>query len=207
MAQARTMVGDTGAQITAGQLNKIGAAALTFGWNDDQLRQSMVRFVRAGRGGQYTGDAATSQLEYTQMAAQYGDKISPARMGQLIRNTVRGSANTESVRNYMIARASSRYPALASRLAAGETVQQIADPYVQSYADILEVNPETVKLSDNLVQSALSGKDAKGQPSTKTVWQFEQDLRSDPRYMKTQGAQDGAMGMARKVLTDWGVVS
>jgi len=39
------------------------------------------------------------------------------------------------------------------------------------------------------------------------VWEFEQQLRQDPRYMKTQQAQDASMNMAHKVLTDWGVTS
>ena len=207
MAQARAMVGDTGAQMTAEQFNKIGTDALMFGWNTEQLRQNMASFVTAGTGGQYAGGAAAHQYQYGALAAQYGESIDPVRMGQLIRGAVTGTVTGDSVRNDMIARASSRYPALAARLAAGETVQQIADPYIQSYAKILEVNPNTVNLSDNLVQSALSGTDAKGQPSTKTVWAFENDLRSDPRYMKTQGAQDASMGMAHRVLQDWGVAS
>jgi hypothetical protein len=77
---------------------------------------------------------------------------------------------------------------------------------MQTYAQTLEVNPNTIKLSDRMIQQALASKDAKGQPATKTVWQFEQDLRKDPRYMKTQQAQDDAMKMTKQVLEDWGVV-
>ena len=207
MAQVRAMVGSTGAQMTADQFNTIGGDALKFGWNTDQLRQNMAAFVTAGTGGQYAGGAGAHQFAYSQLASEYGENIDPVYMGHLIRNTVMGTVTNDTVRNDMIARASSRYPALASRLAGGETVRQIADPYIQSYARTLELNPNTVNLSDSLVQGALSGADAKGQPATKSVWQFEQDLRNDPRYMKTQQAQDSSMQMARRVLTDWGVGS
>jgi len=200
-------VGDTGAVLTADQFSKIGTDALMFAWNGDQLKQHLAAYVKAGTGGQYAGGAAALQYQYTQLAEQYGEKIDPVYMGHLIRNTDMGTVTADRVRNEMIARASSHYPSLAPRLAGGETVQQIADPYIQSQAKILELNPNTIPLSDNSVQSALSSTDAKGQPATKSVWQFEQDLRNDPRYMKTQQAQDATMGMAHQVLQDWGVAS
>ena len=206
-AQANAMAGTSGASMSAAQVNQIAVDTVMFGWNPDQLRQHMVKYVRANAGGQYSGGAATFQHQYTELSGQYGIAVSPQTMGAWVRDSIMGRSNTDKVRNYMVQQASSRYPSLAERLKAGETVDQIADPYRQSYAKILEVNPNTVKLDDNLLQSALSGKDDKGKPSTKSVWQFEQDLRQDPRFMKTQQAQDQGMSMAHKVLNDWGIVS
>jgi hypothetical protein len=193
--------------MTAAQLTTVGVDSVMFGWNSDQLKQHMGAFVKAGTGGQYVGGAATYQHQYTELAGQYGVSVSPSRMGQWVRNSVMGSTSAEEIQNYMVARASSRYPSLAARLKAGETVQDIAEPYMQSYAKTLEVNPNSISLSDGLVQSALSGKDAQGNPATKSVWEFEQQLRNDPRYMKTRQAQDASMGMAHQVLQDWGVAT
>jgi len=210
-AQVTNMAGTVGARMTAAQVQQIGVESVMFGWNSDQLRQHLEAFVKAvpdGAGNQqYTGGAATAQYQYQQMAGQYGVTVSPTIMGQWVRNTVTGRGTAEDVRNHMVALASSRYPALADRIKAGETLQSIADPYMQSYAKVLEVNPNTISLDDNLVQGALAGTDAKGQPAAKSVWQFEQDLRNDPRYMKTQQAQDKAYSMAHQVLQDWGVKS
>ena len=203
----RTMADSMGAVMTTNQINQAGIDSVRLGWNSDQLKQAMAGYVKPLNGSMYTGDAATHQYQYQQLASQYGVTISPTTMGEWVRNSVQGKTNADGIKNALIAQASSRYPSLASRLQAGETVQQIAEPYMQSYAKILEVNPNTIPVTDNLVQSALSGTDAKGQPSTKTVWQFEQDLRNDPRYMKTQQAQDSAMGMAHQVLQDWGIKS
>ena len=209
--QATTMAGTVGARLTPAQVQQIGAESVMYGWNGDQLRQRMEGYITSVRdqGGtaQYAGGAANYQQQYTQMAGQYGVTVADNTMNQWVRDSVMGRSTADQVRNNMVALASSRYPSLAARLKAGETLQDIASPYMQSYAKVLEVNPNTIALTDNLVQSALSGTDDKGQPATRSVWQFEQDLRNDPRYMKTQGAQDASLGMARKVLTDWGVVS
>jgi TfoX/Sxy family transcriptional regulator of competence genes len=210
-AQVTNMAGTVGARMTAAQVQQIGVESVMFGWNADQLRQHMEAFVKtvpdkAGNQ-QYTGGAATYQYQYQQMAGQYGVTVSPTIMGQWVRNSVMGRGTAEDVRNHMVALASSRYPALADRIKAGETLQSIADPYMQSYAKILEVNPNSISLSDKLVQGALAATDPQGKPAAKSVWQFEQDLRNDPRYMKTQQAQDASLGMAHQVLQDWGVAS
>ena len=207
VAQVVSMAHTTGAVMSNTQLAQISKDALMFGWNGDQLKQHVGDYIAADKGGNYVGGAATYQHQYTELAGQYGVAVSPTTMGWFVKNSVTGRASTEQFQNYVVAQASSRYPSLAARLKAGETLQQIADPYIQSQAKTLELNPNTIPLSDKLVQGALSAKDAKGQPVTKSVWEFEQDLRNDPRYMKTQQAQDGAMAMGHQVLQDWGVTS
>jgi hypothetical protein len=39
------------------------------------------------------------------------------------------------------------------------------------------------------------------------LWEFQQQLRQDPRWNYTRNAQDSLMGTARKVLQDFGLVS
>ena len=82
----------------------------------------------------------------------------------------------------------------------------LASPYLQSYATILEVPPGSINLFDPLVKSALQSKDPKtGANTVKPIWQFETDLRSDPRWKATKNAQDSMMQVAHQVLTDFGV--
>jgi len=206
--QARAMANTTGAVLSAAQLQQIGAESVMYGWNSDQLKSRMGGSVTSGKSGQFSGGAAVAQRQYEEMAAQYGVTVSPATMGLWVKYTMMGSESADQVRNYMIGQASSRYPSLADRLKSGETTLQIADPYIQSQAKILELNPNTIGLTDKSIQSALASKDPKtGQPVTQPVWDYEQTLRNDPRYMKTQGAQDASMAMAHTVLQDWGIKS
>jgi len=207
-AQAATMGDAMGGVMTPAQATQAGIYAVQFGWNADQLKQKLAPYVTPVNGGMYRGEAATHQYQYTQLASQYGVTVSPATMGEWVKNSVSGKTNADGIKNALIVQASSRYPSLAERLKAGETVQQIADPYIQSQAKILELNPNTIALTDKSIQSALASKDAKtGQAVTQPVWDYEQTLRNDPRYLKTQQAQDATMGMAHQVLQDWGIKS
>jgi peptidoglycan hydrolase-like protein with peptidoglycan-binding domain len=206
-AQIAMLARQNGASMTQQQINQMAQQSVMFGWTTDQLTPQVVNFVKAGTGFEYAGNGATYQTQYTQLAGDYGVQVSNATMGNWVKQSLLGGMNQDQVKNYMIQQASSRYPSLAPRLKQGETLQQIADPYIQSYAKILEVNPSTVNLNDNMIQQALQSKDAQGQPTTQSVWQFEQNLRQDPRYMKTQGAQDQAMALGKKVLTDMGLAT
>jgi hypothetical protein len=195
-----------GHSLSVASLASWSKQAVAYGWTQDQIEQVMVKYVRPDSMGLYGGDAGQYQQQFSLLAAQYGVNVSNTQMGQWVKTAITGGVNAEKIKAYLTELTASRYPALAERLKQGETLQQIAEPYMQTYAQTLEVNPNTIKLSDRMIQQALASKDAKGQPATKTVWQFEQDLRKDPRYMKTQQAQDDAMKMTKQVLEDWGVV-
>lgn len=210
--QVMTIAKQMGVRADNKALTTIGRGAYMLGWNQDQVKNALLKYVTPNSGGNYLGGAATFQQQYTELGAQYGiqdylGKGWSAKLNAWVKGSVDGGTTPEAVKLAMTQMAMAKYPALAERLKAGETLQQIADPYVQSYSKVLEVNPNAVKLSDPLVQQALSSSDPAGKPAAKSVWQFEQELKSDPRYMKTQGAQDSGMSMAHKVLSDLGIQS
>jgi hypothetical protein len=53
--------------------------------------------------------------------------------------------------------ARSKYPEMQTYLDQGMTVRDVAEPYLQSYAQLLEVAPDAVQLTDARVQKALQG--------------------------------------------------
>lgn len=101
----------------------------------------------------------------------------------------------------------SRYPTLSSQIDAGFTVRQLASPYLQSMSRILEIDAGTIGLEDPTITRSLTGLSQEGKPSTTPLWQFEQELRKDPRWNFTNNAQQDLMGTARQILKDFGLVS
>lgn len=190
--------------LTAKQLATMAEQAVWFGWDSTTLRQHLVGMVKTTKSGDWTGDAAQAAEHFKQLAGQYGVSISAGTLNSWVKQAAVGGFNDDAARAYLTKQAISRYPSLADRLNAGETTMDIASPYMQSYSDVLEVNPNSISLKDPMIQAALAAKDAKGKATTKTVWQFEQELRNDPRYMKTQQAQDKTMAVGHQVLRDMG---
>jgi hypothetical protein len=195
-----------GALASPADVSLLATHAMQFGWNDEQIKQQLNAFVKPG-GGAYSGQAGQLQWQYKQLAAQYGATVSDGTMQSWVQGGLNGAITPDSVKQNLVNQAASKYPGFKDRLMAGETMQQIADPYIQSQAKILELNPQAVQINDPLIQQALSTKDSKGQPSSKTVWQFEQDLRNDPRWTKTQNAQDSMMQTGHGILQQFGLVS
>jgi hypothetical protein len=73
-------------------------------------------------------------------------------------------------------------------------------------SQILELPGGSINLFDPTVKKALQYKDpTTGQSTVKPLWQFENELRGDPRWKKTQNAQDSLMQVAHHVLSDFGL--
>ena len=205
-AHILNMAAQMGVGMSSSQGSTMADQAMKFGWTDEQLRRQMTTLAKVNKNGDFTGgQAAAYQSRFRAMAEDYGLNVSDHTMTAWVREALNGGQDESSIKNQMIHAASSRYVALADRLKAGETIKQIADPYIQSYGKILEVNPEAVNIDDPLVQRALQAKDHKGKPATQTVYDFEQTLRKDPRWRQTNNARDLMSSTANAVLSSFGL--
>lgn len=200
--------GAMGAILTVAEARKLADTSLRLGWNEDQLKRYLVNQLDYNKkGGYYYGRAGAAQAQIEGMAKDYGVSVSPAVVKSYVSKVVLGQADQEDARAMLQRQASSKYVALKDRIMAGETVRDIADPYIQSYGKLLEVNGENINLDDQLIQQALQSKDAKGQPATLSVWEFEQKLRSDKRWAQTQNAQNQMTSVASDILKQFGLVT
>jgi murein DD-endopeptidase MepM/ murein hydrolase activator NlpD len=204
-AHVLTLSGQMGAVLSGSMATKLAPQAIQMGWSDDQLKNVLAGMLTVNHG-MYTAQAGEFQNQFQNIISDYGLTVSDASMGKWIKEAVLGKNSAENVTDYAKYLAASKYVALADRIKGGETVRQIADPYVQSYGKILESNPENIKLSDPLIQRALQSKDANGKPSTQTLYDFENTLRNDPRWAKTNNARDLMTSTAHSILSDLGLV-
>lgn len=209
--QVRTRVSMMAVEMGAalgGQANaqKIAEQAYQLGWDDNQLRQVLAKYVRY-TDGRYLGQAAEWDQELQAYAASMGLRMSASRREHWVKNIAAGKATMDSIQAILRQEAASAFPHLADRINAGETVEQIAEPYRQTMAQLLEINPEGIGLNDPTLRGALAAKDKDGKPVLRTLYDFENDLRNDKRWAKTKNAQDAAMGTVNRVLKDMGVIA
>jgi hypothetical protein len=111
-------------------------------------------------------------------------------------------AEPEAFKSKLINYAASKYAPFADRLRGGETVMDIARPYMEAYSQTLEINPNDISLNDQLMQKALQGD---GQ-AAQAVWQFQQELRKDGRYGYTNGARKEAASTLQAIGRAFGMV-
>jgi len=197
-----------GVTLTAAQAAAMASDYMGFGWNDEQLRQHLVSYASySSTTSSLTGEAGAAALEYKRIANDYGVSLDDGQMSSLVRGTIAGTVDKSWVTKWAMDHAKSAYPALAKRIDAGETIASIADPFKQAYSKVLEVDPNAINLDDRLIKQALQGKDDKGQPAVQSLWQFEDTLRNDSRWSRTQNARDSAAATAHGVLQSFGLVN
>lgn len=202
-AQISDLAHQMGARVSAVGLNRLTQSALMYQWNDNQLRDQLSRYVKVYKG-VFAGQAGDDAEKLRNTAYRNGINVSSASIQKWVMDISAGRNNVNNIEEWMRQQAARMSPTHAKELAAGMDLYDIAQPYMQSAAKILEINPADVDLFSPEIRSALNGKGADGKPASKSLWQFEQDLKKDPRWLKTKNAQDNLMQTTRGILKDFG---
>lgn len=187
--------------------------AFTFGWTNSMLKSHLAQYLTETKSGVYGGEAGEQSDQLRQYAYAMGVSLDDGTLKNWLKSIATGTRTLQDYKGYIQKMAISAYPGLADQIKGGATVRDIADPYMQSMARILELNPGQLKLDDPTLRRALQNitQDSSGtsQPagSTMPLWQFENELRKDPRWLQTNNARSSLNSTARGVLKDFGLVT
>lgn len=206
LVTVQDLAGKFGANLDAATANRLAERALLFGWSPGDIQNSLANYV-VPQDGHYGGDLAGIEQNLQTLAANNGVRISGDQLQGWMRNIVRGNASTEQYESMVRDIAAKTFGAYGEQIKAGMDLKDLASPYVQSMAQILEVNPGSLDLFDPTIRGALSHQDEKGQPVPMSISQFENSLRQDKRWQYTKQAKDAATGFANTLGRMWGMTS
>lgn len=195
-----------GAVLSAAQLEKLADHALMFGYTDSQISNSLGSYVKQVNG-QYGGTAGTDAQTLQQSAWRNGVKLSDSSVQSWVRKIESGDATTDDFAEYARKQAATLAPGMADQLKGGQDLYDLASPYVSSMATTLELNQGDIDLFDPTIRGALNMTNKDGKATTQTLGDFEKALKHDPRWDKTQNAQDAMMSNAHQILTSFGFAS
>jgi len=140
-------------------------------------------------------------LTYTTLKNAYANNGIPMNINELGRLSVESSLNPkvlESNINLINLQAKTYYPALADKIDKGFTVKQLLTPYINSRANILEEDADSIDLKE-LQEVA---KDSKGLMG---LYDYEVSLRKNPKWKFTKNAQDSMGALGRDLTKMFGV--
>lgn len=173
---------------------------LAWGWTDDRIRDWFGSRVRV-HGGKMFGEAGEAFDKLHEIAylngMQYGGWYETAA-----RAIVAGRSTLEREEAKIRRDAAARYKAFAEQIRAGQNVMDLAAPYIKSMATLWEIPETDVGLQNKYMSAAMRGDEA---GSKYPLWKFENQLRSDPRWRRTNNAREGMMSTARQVAKDFGM--
>lgn len=200
----KDLAASTGATMSKKQLERVAENALMFGWSDAQIQNALAEYVDRVKGS-YVGEAGANEDELMAWARANGVQVDRKYVKKSVEQIAAGNWDMNRAKDRITRMAMSAFPALRDDLKAGYSVMDMAGAYINSMANILELNPADIDLFDPKIRRALSAKGQDGKPEMKTIWEFEHDLRSDERWLKTSNAQDAFMQTGRQVLKDMGL--
>lgn len=176
------------------------------GWSDAQLKAYLSQAIGM-HGNEMYGDAGEAYDQIFQLAYQNGQSYSKDWYVKNMRAVVAGKTTIEALTADIRNKAAAKYYAFANQIRAGQNVMDLAAPYIQTVAQILELPVTDVDLHNKYVNKAMTAKVAKGnQPATQyPIWQFENDVRSDPLWKKTNNARESMFSVAHQVAKDFGM--
>jgi len=219
-AQTRATLADMYHQLTGRnpggkEFWKFADHALYYGYGEGELRDLAGRLVKTQtlmtKGG-LGGTLGEAERQLRQAAEDYGVPFSDTAIARQLHAIANQQQDLTSTIAYYRKAAMGKYAGFADELAKGMTIRDIAEPYKQLMAKTLEISDRGISVSDAFIQKALThrapGKGGKpGAPTGMPLWEFEKQLKADPRWNKTQGAQDEIMSVGRKVLEDLGLLA
>lgn len=204
--QVQLLASEVGAAVPTSQLDKIAESVINTGLDEDGIRNVLGQYVNFTKQGTMTGEAGMHQYTMKQYAASMGVQISDQALKNQAALVVRKLATTQDFESQLREQAKSAYPAYAAQIDAGQTVADIASPYMQTMSQELGIPDTSITIQDPLIKSALNGLNADGKPTGKSLMDFTTSLRNDPRWNKTDNAINSAMSVGNKVLTDMGLI-
>lgn len=176
------------------------------GWSDAELKFHVANILTFSPEGNLAGAGGEFQNKMTTAAWQNGVRLDKSWHMNYWKMILQGVSTEQQALQDIRNRAAAQFPGLREMIFAGQNVIDIASPYMQTLANILELNPQRIDLFDHLIIGALNNKNDNGVSGVKPLWQFENELRRDPRWFKTNNAREGLMTVAHKVAQDFGVM-
>lgn len=171
------------------------------GWTDARIKDWLGTRVTT-HGGQMWGEAGEVFDKLHELAYLNGVKYSSAWYKERTQDIVGGKSTIETQEAKIRSAAGAKFSAFKAQIQAGQNALDLAAPYIKTVAQLLELPETDIDLFDKHVYSAMNGSKAGAQFP---LWEFENQVRNDPRWRKTNNARESMMTVARQVAKDFGL--
>lgn len=216
-ASAQQKVDNQAAQIKAKALTlgirlddtsvaKLAKDSLRGGWDETTITNSIGSQAMQSTAGVSQLRSGYIGQTLRQTAADYGISLSDDTFNQFVNKVATGQESQNSFQQYALQMAKSLFPGIAAQLDAGQTYKQIVDPYKQTAAQILEMNPENIDFVDPKWSKAVTFVTDKGEQRPMNYNEWGDYLRQTRSfgYEFTSEAQTRAYGVANDLARLFG---
>lgn len=184
--------------------------AYRMGWSEGELVDHMTKglnYRKLLKKGELGGTAAETEGQLNNLIQNFGLSYGNNWKASQLEKLMRGDDTLAGVQNRVREQAKREYGAFADQIDAGSTVAEIADPYRQTMAELLELNPNDVDLKDKMIQRAMKQSTPKGKPAALSLTDFGDMVRQDKRWQYTDNAREQVSSVTQNLLQSFGLIS
>lgn len=232
VAKIKEVAANLGVGLPGAEATQLAKTSLYGNYSDQQIQSMVGAFYGPNNAGHANqgGQAATTIQQIKALAESYAVPVTQQQINQWTQQVLQGTQTTDGIKQSMINTASGLFPGLAAQLKDGTTtVSSIANPYISDMANLLELDPSSITIANTpLIKQALQGTSTglaatsngkTGQPANAAtgkeatpggampLWQFENQVRSDPRWGLTDNAKQATMTALHSIGQDFGFAS
>ena len=204
----RSLASTLGAVLTETELTTLADENLLNGWNNEQVKSNLTNYIKYSKDPQsgfnsLVGEAGSVEDKIRGFAKSMGVEVDDTWVLDNTRKAINSDNNTQIAEDFIRARAKEKYAAYANELDTS-TIADLSYNYRASMANTLELGLEEISMNDSLIKQAMAVGD--GQGGKKNLFQFEQELRQDPRWAKTKNAKESSSTIVNDVLSTFGLI-
>lgn len=200
-----SMFGRTG--MDQKQLRGWAETAHRMGWSQaelmDRLTQS-VNYRKLLKEKSLGGSAGELEGQLRALTTAFGVNPGNEWRANQIKRILSGDDTIEAVQQRVREWAMREYRAFEDAIAGGQTVQDVAEPYIAQMASLLEMNPGEVTVDNKLIQKALKQRTPDGKPAAMDLSDFADMVRQDKRWQYTDNAREEVSGMVLNLAKMFG---
>lgn len=205
-AQIKAKALTLGVRLDDTSVAKLAKDSLRGGWDETTITNSIGSQAMQSTAGVSQLRSGYIGQTLRQTAADYGISLSDDTFNQFVNKVATGQESQNSFQQYALQMAKSLFPGIAAQLDAGQTYKQIVDPYKQTAAQILEMNPENIDFVDPKWSKAVTFVTDKGEQRPMNYNEWGDYLRQTRSfgYEFTSEAQTRAYGVANDLARLFG---
>jgi hypothetical protein len=143
------------------------------------------------------GIVGSNLASIRKLASDYNVSLSDADVRKYAIEGLSNKNSLEIAKTKIQNTAKVRYQNLGQYIDQGLTVKDIASQYINRMANVLEINPDTIKLDSRYIDNALS--------TLPTFTDFNKTLRGGPEWPFTLNAREEVSSIINKVKSDFQV--
>lgn len=195
-----------GVRLGAESLNELATDSLRLGWSQQFLLNAIGDVATQSTAGISQLRAGYVGQQLRQTANEYGIAVSDATFNKFVNQIAVGQETQDTFQQYALTQAKNLFPSVSDRLDAGETFQQIVDPYRENAARLLEIDPDDIDFTQAEYIKALTYQDERGEqrPMSFTEWgDYIRQTRSFG-YEYTDQARSKAYDVANQLANLFG---